>query len=106
MESDVTPSTLSLADSYDEQILKKLRGLYSSCMDEERLDARGEQPLKHFVQTVRDLFRSEGTVIGVAHSQDEKKRNGLTAAIAYLHSRGEFLIIILRWHLIYILYRR
>jgi len=59
-------------------------------MDEKRLDLLGEEPLLHFVQTTRDLFRGESTEIEVAGDDgDKKKRKGLTAAIAFLHSRGE-----------------
>jgi endothelin-converting enzyme len=90
LESDVIPSFASARPSYDEQILKKLRGLYSSCMNEDKLDQLGEEPLFKFVQTLRDLFRGESTEISVAEDddEDEKKRKGLTAALAFLHSRG------------------
>lgn len=94
LESDVIPSFASATRSYDEQILKKLRGLYSSCMDENKLDQLGEEPLFKFVQTLRDLFRGKSTEISVAEDkdEDEKKRKGLTAALAFLHSRGELFI--------------
>jgi len=89
LESDFIPAPSSLAYPYDKQILKKLRSLYASCMDEKRLDLLGEEPLLHFVQTTRDLFRGESTEIEVAGDDgDKKKRKGLTAAIAFLHSRG------------------
>ncbi|PSR94067.1 hypothetical protein PHLCEN_2v4495 [Hermanssonia centrifuga] len=79
-------------DPYDTQILKKLRGLYSSCMNEDLLDARGEEPLLHVIRTVRKLYNGKSTTVDLAtlekNSDKEKERIGLTAAIAYLHSRG------------------
>lgn len=90
LESDFVPAFTSPTLSYDEQILKKLRSLYSSCMDEENLDKLGEDPLVRFVQTIRDLFRGKSTEIGVAGiGEGEKKKKGLTAAISFMHSRGE-----------------
>lgn len=80
-------------DPYDTQILKKLRGLYSSCMNEDLLDARGEEPLLHVIRTVRKLYNGKSTMVDLAtlekNSDKEKERIGLTAAIAYLHSRGQ-----------------
>lgn len=93
LESDVIPLSTPATRSYDEQILKKLRGLYSSCMNEDKLDQLGEKPLFQFVQTIRDLFRGESTEMGVARGEDRDKdeeSKGLTAALSYLHSRGEF----------------
>src|ERR1700683_5224650 len=90
LESDFAPASTSPARSYDEQILKKLRSLYSSCMDEKRLDELGEDPLVYFVQTIRDLFRGESIEIGIAGDDEDEKRKGLTAAISFLHSRGKF----------------
>lgn len=84
-------------DPYDTQVLKKLRGLYNSCMDEDLLDARGQEPLLHIIRTIRKLFSGESTSIESAAEPEqdlkelddkEKERNGLTAALAYLHSRG------------------
>ena len=89
-------------DPYDAQVLKKIRGLYNSCMDEDLLDARGVEPLLHVIRTVRQLFSGESTSIEArdqpaqrvqAREQDdtndkEKQRRGLTAALAFLHSRG------------------
>jgi endothelin-converting enzyme len=54
-------------------------------MDEERLDALGVEPLLHFVQTIRKLYRGE------SDDEDQKplRTNDLTAALAFLHSRGK-----------------
>jgi endothelin-converting enzyme len=81
---------------YDAQILKKIRGLYDSCLNEDLLDARGTEPLLHVIRTVRKLFNGESTNIEGSESvqtradedDKEKQRKGFTAALAYLHSRG------------------
>ncbi|PPR08078.1 hypothetical protein CVT24_010539 [Panaeolus cyanescens] len=69
----------------DDAILDKLRDFYSSCMDEKTLDEIGSTPLLHVVKTIRNLYRSEDTDIS---SASDKRVDGLTAAIAFLHSRG------------------
>lgn len=78
---------------YDDLILKKLRGLYNSCMDEDLLDARGTDPLLHIIHNIRKLFDGEKTVIS-GKDDREKHRKGFTAAVAYLHTRGLFDL----WH--------
>ncbi|KAJ3533585.1 hypothetical protein NM688_g7264 [Phlebia brevispora] len=85
-------------DPYDALVLQKLRGLYTSCMNEELLDARGAEPLLNVVQTVRKLYDGETTTVDGASldlntssatdDDKSKERKRLTAAIAYLHSRG------------------
>jgi endothelin-converting enzyme len=74
-------------DPYDRMVLSKLRGLYSSCMNEDLLDARATDPLSRIIRDISRLFDGETTVIS---SQDEKERlkKGLTSAVAYLHTRG------------------
>ena len=83
LESDATPTTL-----HDEKILKKLRGLYASCMDEDELNSRGSEPLFQFVKTMRSLFRGETNEITISGSSEERAKR-LTAALSYLHSRGQ-----------------
>ncbi|KAI0720938.1 metalloprotease [Cerioporus squamosus] len=75
------------SNPYDEALLKKLRGLYDSCMDEDHLDDLGEAPLKDMANKIRELFRGKTTVVD-AESKSEKERDRLTATVAYLHSRG------------------
>ncbi|KAJ7684669.1 hypothetical protein DFH06DRAFT_1156294 [Mycena polygramma] len=83
-----TPSaTSSFTTSYDEQLLHKLRAFYSSCIREDRLDEIGTEPLIHFVKTVQKLFRGEGFEV-TAEEHDGLTVKGLTAALAFLHSRG------------------
>lgn len=84
LESNLTASVDS--DAY---LLAKLRDFYTSCLDEKRLDEIGSAPLLHFVNTVRKLYKGNSTdIFNKEKSDDEKKRNGLTAAVAFLHSRG------------------
>lgn len=80
-------------DPYDDILLKKLRGLYDSCMDEELLNARGADPLLRVIKEIRRRFKGEvydpiAPENAVADDDKEKERLGLTAAVAYLHSRG------------------
>lgn len=94
MYSEITASS-TRDDPYDALVLQKLRSLYTSCMNEDLLDARGTEPLLHILQTVRKLYKGETTVIDDAKAtydddeDDKHERSGLTAAIAYLHSKGE-----------------
>ena len=81
-------------DPYDTAILKKLRGFYASCMDEDLLDARGTDPLLHIVRNVRRLFEGEGS----AQDDKQKQRKGLTAAVAYLHTKGLYHSLTHRYH--------
>lgn len=77
---------LESKDPYDEEVLKKIRDMYSSCLNESLLDGIGGAPLEHFVKTIRKLFRGEGTEIG--RRGKKRKSKGLTAALAFLHSQG------------------
>ncbi|KAJ7261339.1 hypothetical protein B0H12DRAFT_1106346 [Mycena haematopus] len=82
-----TPSaTSSFTTSSDKVLLQKLRSFYSSCLNENRLDEIGTEPLIHVVKTLQKLFRGQGLEV-----KDEKSNltvKGLTAAVAFLHSRG------------------
>lgn len=55
------------------------------------MDEIGQEPLLYFVNTVRKLYSGNSTDISSVTNLDEKKKHGLTAAIAFLHSRGLFL---------------
>lgn len=60
-------------------------------MDESTLDQLGEGPLKDFVAHVKKLYRGESTEIADTdddNDDDDKKQEGLTATLAFLHSRG------------------
>jgi hypothetical protein len=56
-------------------------------MDESTLDQLGEGPLKDFVAHIKKLYRGESTGI-TGMNDDDKEREGLTASLAFLHSRG------------------
>ena len=88
-------SIASPNDSADKQLLTKLRNLYHSCMDEDTLDQLGEGPLKDFVGYVIKLYRGESNGVTYANGDDER-REGLTAALAFLHSRGSKTVLRLK----------
>lgn len=70
----------------DAELLRKLRGFYSSCLNEHALEDRGAVPLLDFVQTIKTLYR--GGELQISSATDLGKSTDLTAALAYLHSRG------------------
>ncbi|EKM82802.1 hypothetical protein AGABI1DRAFT_68768 [Agaricus bisporus var. burnettii JB137-S8] len=78
--------SLALLDSYDQETLRKLRDMYSSCLNEETLDKDGNAPLVHIVKSIRSFFREEDTFVDA--TKHKKKSKGLTAALAFIHSRG------------------
>ncbi|RPD66296.1 Metalloprotease [Lentinus tigrinus ALCF2SS1-7] len=86
--SHFSAASALMSNPYDEMLLKKLRGMYDSCMDEDHLDDLGEAPLKDVTNKIRQLFRGKTTVVDAEHSSSEKERDRLTATVAYLHSRG------------------
>ncbi|EIN07764.1 Metalloprotease [Punctularia strigosozonata HHB-11173 SS5] len=77
---------------YDTLLLKKLRWLYGSCMDEDYLDEVGAAPLLKVTDTVRKLFNGSTTIVDAASAEEgglgKEKNLNLTAAIAFLHSKG------------------
>ncbi|KAK2467031.1 hypothetical protein APHAL10511_001289 [Amanita phalloides] len=83
LQSKSFPS--SFTTSHDEEILRKLRDFYASCLSEEQLNDIGAVPLVQLVRTVRQLYRNKDQDFLSDHNMKEK---GLTAAVAYLHSRG------------------
>lgn len=88
LESSDVPSADIIARSYDEQILQKVRGLYQSCVDEDTLDDIDSEPLINFIEVLKKLFRGESTEISTV---GRDKYEGLTAAVAFLHSRGMYI---------------
>jgi len=81
LESNEVPSA---ASSDDEQILHKLRGFYSSCMNEDLLNEIGQAPLVKFVDSIKGFFKNKKR----GGDEVERKRRALTAALAFVHSRG------------------
>jgi endothelin-converting enzyme len=82
----------SSVGSVDDEILLKLRNFYASCLDEGGLDEIGTEPLLHVAKTIRRLYNGNDTDISTSHNKSGKV-NGLTAAVAFLHSRGAFFIL-------------
>ena len=74
-------SLSSFKTSYDEELLRKLRDFYTSCLAENELNDIGALPLGQFVRSVRRLYRSKCKEL-------DGNVKGLTAAVAYLHSKG------------------
>jgi endothelin-converting enzyme len=74
------------SNEHDKQMLRKLRGLYRSCMDENRLDYLENKPLSDVIRNLRNLFRADMRLGSV--NLEKQKDYGLTAALAYLHSIG------------------
>lgn len=74
----------------DDEILSKLRGFYSSCMDESTLDDIGAAPLLHFAKIIKRLYNGNDTDI-TSTSETGAASTGLTAAVAFLHSKGAVL---------------
>lgn len=72
-------------DSWDAQLLRKLRELYASCMDEAKLDYLGQAPLQRFVNNIRTIYRGKSTDF-----VRTIPRSGLSNALGYMHSRGEW----------------
>lgn len=80
LESD----TAIYDDSWDDQLLRKLRTLYASCMDEVKLDYLGQAPLQQFVNTIREIYRGRRVDLNTV-----SPRQGLSNALGYMHSRGK-----------------
>lgn len=80
LESDTT----IYDDSWDDQLLHKLRTLYASCMDEAKLDYLGQVPLQRFVNTIRKIYRGKRVDFNALNP-----KRGLSNALGYMHSRGK-----------------
>lgn len=82
----------SSVGSVDDEILLKLRNFYASCLDERGLDEIGTEPLLHVAKTIRRLYKGSDSDISSSLGNSDKVK-GLTAAVAFLHSRGAFIIL-------------
>ncbi|KAG5716301.1 Endothelin-converting enzyme 1 [Termitomyces sp. T112] len=79
LESNTDKS--SFERSPDQQIMRKLRDFYASCISEDTLDELGTIPLLDFVKALRRKFRG-------LKNPSSKESIDLTAALAFLHSQG------------------
>ncbi|CAG7846629.1 Neprilysin {ECO:0000269/PubMed:15283675, ECO:0000269/PubMed:8168535}; AltName: Full=Atriopeptidase; AltName: Full=Common acute lymphocytic leukemia antigen; Short=CALLA; AltName: Full=Enkephalinase; AltName: Full=Neutral endopeptidase 24.11; Short=NEP; Short=Neutral endopeptidase; AltName: Full=Skin fibroblast elastase; Short=SFE; AltName: CD_antigen=CD10 [Serendipita indica DSM 11827] len=84
-------------DLYDRKSLQKVKALYGECLAEDKLDKVGMAPLLDTIRVVRGLYNGSTSIDPhFATQQDGTQRSfateatpkGLTAALAYLHSRG------------------
>ncbi|KAG8827602.1 hypothetical protein FRC17_007748 [Serendipita sp. 399] len=88
-----TPEDL---DPYDLKSLEKIKSLYEECLAEDKLDKIGMKPMLDVVRVVRGLYNGSTSIEPTIHEQEDSKQaivstsgsGGLTAAIAYMHSRG------------------
>ncbi|KAG8802324.1 hypothetical protein FRC16_009920 [Serendipita sp. 398] len=87
-----TPKDL---DAYDLKSLKKIKSLYTECLAEDKLDKIGMKPMLDVVRVVRGLYNGSTSIESHISDQQDSKQTvvsipggGLTAAIAYMHSRG------------------
>lgn len=83
LEGNVESATDS-ESADDRRILKKLRSLYGSCMNEKELNKRGIKPLLEVVEEIQTLYRHGSE----RDTGDLLDRRGLTATLTFLHSRG------------------
>ena len=86
---EILESTSSVSP-VDDQILTKLRNFYGSCLNEDKLNDIGAAPLLHLAKTIKSLYN--GTNPSISSDEPKVKDNvkGLTAAVAFLHSRGTY----------------
>ncbi|KZV86541.1 zincin [Exidia glandulosa HHB12029] len=88
----------SLSDA-DKESLGKIRTLYASCVDEDTAAELGEEPLAKLVNTLRDIFHGKDVgamsslppqedAVQASFSAGKAGKHPLTAALAYVHSRG------------------
>jgi endothelin-converting enzyme len=63
-------------------------------LDEGHINEVGDKSLRHIVKVIRKLYREEDTDIRAKEFKREwdlgLNFNGLTAAVAYLHTRGAY----------------
>jgi endothelin-converting enzyme len=92
----IEEKSVDLSNPYDKELLKKLSDQYHSCLNEDYLNDIGEKPLLKVVKTLKKLYREKDPLLPAnLHAGQETLRedpkfkfNGLTAATAFLHSRG------------------
>lgn len=71
-----------------------MKDLYKECLDETKLDKVGMGPLLDVIRVVRGLFNGSTSIEPESYVQGQmplsgSSSSGLTAAIAYMHSRGK-----------------
>ncbi|KAF8522224.1 Metalloprotease [Hysterangium stoloniferum] len=93
LEAIFTDSSTSYS-LVDTQTVHKLQSFYQSCLNETHTNSLGIQPLLEIVDVLKRLFNGSSTIVDSAQSGqhffklDSELNAGLTAAVAFLHSRG------------------
>jgi hypothetical protein len=68
-----------------------VQDLYKECLNESKLDEVGQKPLLDQIRVVRGLYNGSTSIephLVVRGATLDSAPKGLTAALAYLHSRG------------------
>lgn len=84
-------------NTYDRKTLGKVKDLYDECLNEDKLDEIGTAPLMDVVRVVRALYNGSTSIdpqlyMPTPNGQTRlsgSANGGLTATLAYLHSRGK-----------------
>ncbi len=107
-------------DKWDNSTLKTIQDLYKECLNESKLDEVGQKPLLDQIRVVRGLYNGSTSIEPNLVTQEAGAQatsnfasKGLTAALAYLHSRGmkvplelSFSDLIRYWGNVQLRYRR
>jgi hypothetical protein len=68
-----------------------VQDLYKECLNESKLDEVGQKPLLDQIRVVRGLYNGSTSIephLVMGEATLDSALKGLTAALAYLHSRG------------------
>lgn len=61
-------------------------------MDEDLLNERGQEPLADIISTIRALYHADFLSRADDEASETILDHGLTAAVSFLHSRGELVL--------------
>jgi hypothetical protein len=81
--------------TYDRQTLGKVKELYKQCLDENTLNDIDIKPLVDVVRVVQGLYNGSTSIESESRDPSKQsfskssKKHDLTAALAYMHSRGK-----------------
>jgi endothelin-converting enzyme len=78
-------------DKWDNSTLIMVQDLYKECLNESKLDEVGQKPLLDQIRVVRGLYNGSTSIephLVMGEATLDSALKGLTAALAYLHSRG------------------
>lgn len=87
--SSAGAGSLEQTSDADKENVKTLRDFYEACVDEDRVDRQGDEPLLEPVRHVIDLWRGAASTSEFQRLfAPLKASKPLTDALVYLHSRG------------------